>query len=156
MKTLGRQSSKKLGRLPAVALLACLGALLSSCLLQPKPAPGATQAAGPNKKKTLPAERWQTVGGGMLGVAADKKGSKGIWSLDDGPKPGQRSLLIEYDLKPGGFVGAWHTTERLNLVKADGLRFMARADPPGTPSAGPPHHPPGHPFHYHQILKYGR
>ena len=65
MKTLGRQSSKKLGRLPAVALLACLGALLSSCLLQPKPAPGATQASGPNKKKTLPAERWQTVGGDL-------------------------------------------------------------------------------------------
>src|SRR5690242_18922672 len=106
MKTLGRQSSKKLGRLPAVPVIACLGALLlPSCLLQPKQAPSTAQNTGA-KKKALPAERWQTVGGGMLGVAADKKGSKGIWSLDDGPKPGQRSLLIEYDLKPGGFVGA--------------------------------------------------
>ena len=80
----------------------------------------------------MPYERWQTIGGGMLGVAADKKGSTGTWSTDDGPKPGQKALLIEYDLKPGGFVGAWHTTERLNLAKADGLRFMARADPPST------------------------
>jgi hypothetical protein len=132
MKTLGRQpSSKKLGTLTP-AVLACIGALsLPSCILQPKEAPGAAHASGA-KRKALPAERWQAVGGGMLGVSADKKGSKGLWSLDDGPKAGQRSLLIEYDLKPGGFVGAWHTTERLNLAKADGLRFMARADPPGS------------------------
>ncbi len=133
MKTLGRQTStKRFGWLvPAKALLACLGVtLLPSCILQPRPAPAAS--AEPTRKKVLKAESWQTVGGGMLGVAADKKGSKGTWSLDDGPKPGQRSLLIEYDLKSGGFVGAWHTTERLNLAKADGLRFMARADPPST------------------------
>jgi hypothetical protein len=131
MKTLGRQTSKQtFGRyIPYV--LACVGALVvSSCILQPRETTTAT--AEKRHKPGLPAERWQTVGGGMLGVAADKKGSKGTWSLDDGPKPGQRSLLIEYDLKSGGFVGAWHTTERLNLTKADGLRFMAKADPPGT------------------------
>ena len=134
MKTLGRQlSTKTFGRrIPPHALLACAGAaLLSSCILQPRPEP-TVASVEKTHKKALPAERWQTVGGGMLGVAADKKGSKGTWSLDDGPKPGQRSLLIEYDLKSGGFVGAWHTTERLNLAKADGLRFMAKADPPGT------------------------
>src|SRR5258706_15963960 len=112
--------------------LACIGLLcFPSCLLQPREAPGATPAAAV-KKKSMVAERWQSVGGGMLGVSSDKKGSNGNWSLDDGPKPGQRSLLIEYDLKPGGFVSAWHTTERLNLAKADGLRFMAQADPPAT------------------------
>jgi hypothetical protein len=132
MKTLGRQTSKRtFGRLLPAAVLACSGAVfLPSCILQPRETPVAS--AEKTHKKALPAERWQTVGGGMLGVAADKKGSKGTWSLDDGPKPGQRSLLIEYDLKSGGFVGAWHTTERLNLAKADGLRFMAKADPPGT------------------------
>src|SRR5258708_6659321 len=120
-------------RIPWAMALACIGCLgLSSCLLQPRETPGATAANATTKKKAVAAERWQTVGGGMLGVSADKKGSKGSWSLDDGPKPGQRSLLIEYDLKPGGFVSAWHTTERLNLEKADGLRFMARADPPAT------------------------
>jgi hypothetical protein len=111
--------------------LACLSLLaIPACILQPR-----EQTAAPGqreKRRALPAERWQTIGGGMLGVAADKKGSKGSWSLDDGPKPGQRSLMIEYDLKPGGFVGAWHTTERLNLAKADGLHFMAKADPPGS------------------------
>ena len=131
MKTPKRNPSKTFGRLWSARVLVWLGVIaLPSCLLQPKPAETQT-AAGP-KRKALPAERWQTVGGGMLGVAADKKGSHGSWSLDDGPKPGQRSLLIEYDLKSGGFVGAWHTTERLNLTKADGLRFMAKADPPGT------------------------
>jgi hypothetical protein len=103
---------------------------LPSCILQPREQ-SATPAARA-KPKTLRAENWQVTTGGILGVAADKKGSKGSWSTDDGPKPGQRSLLIEYDLKPGGFVGAWHTTERLNLTKADGLRFMAKADPPST------------------------
>lgn len=132
MKTLVRQTSSKFGRPLAAHVVVALGALLlPSCILQPRPAP-TDGSREPSKRKALPAERWQTVGGGMLGVAADKKGSKGSWSLDDGPKPGQRSLLIEYDLKAGGFVGAWHTTERLNLAKADGLRFMARADPPGT------------------------
>src|SRR5262249_28456815 len=105
---------------------------LPSCLLQPRPTESATPSPSAAKKKAQVAERWQQIGGGMVGVAADKKGSKGAWSLDDGPKAGQRSLLIEYDHKPGGFVGAWHTTERLNLAKADGLRFMVRADPPGT------------------------
>jgi len=120
-------------RIPWAMAVACIGCLgLSSCLLQPREAPGATAANATTKKKAVAAERWQTVAGGMLGVSADTKGSKGSWSLDDGPKPGQRSLLIEYNLKPGGFVSAWHTTERLNLEKADGLRFMARADPPAT------------------------
>jgi hypothetical protein len=133
MKTLGRQLSRKMLSLP-LATLACMCLpALTSCILQPRePGGAATPAAAVTRKKGLAAERWQAVGGGMLGVAADTKGSKGSWSLDDGPKPGQRSLLIEYDLKPGGFVGAWHTTERLNLSKADGLRFMAKADPPGT------------------------
>ena len=133
MKTLGRfPSTMMFGSRLLFTALPCLGLVaLPSCLLQPREAPGATPAAAV-KKKGMVAERWQTIGGGMLGVAADKKGSTGLWSLDDGPKPGQRSLLIEYDLKPGGFVGAWHTTERLNLAKADGLRFLARADPPGT------------------------
>jgi hypothetical protein len=118
---------------PAAKTLACLGLLgLSSCLLQPREAPAATTANATTKKKAAAAERWQTVASGMVGVSADKKGSTGSWSVDDGPKPGQRSLLIEYDLKPGGFVSAWHTTERLNLAKADGLRFMAKADPPAT------------------------
>jgi hypothetical protein len=133
MKTLGRQTSTKktFSRLHSARVIAALAAIaLPACILQPRETQ--TAAADGPKRKALPAERWQTVGGGMLGVAADKKGSKGSWSLDDGPKPGQRSLLIEYDLKSGGFVGAWHTTERLNLAKADGLRFMAKADPPGT------------------------
>jgi hypothetical protein len=133
MKKLGRQrSTNTLVWLPLTGALTCLSLLASSaCLLQPREHETATQTTA-TKKKAQVAERWQVVGGGMLGVAADKKGSKGAWSLDDGPKPGQRSLLIEYELKPGGFVGAWHTTERLNLAKADGLRFMAKADPPGT------------------------
>ena len=132
MKKLGPHSSTNtFGLFPAVAF-ACMSLLvLPSCLLQHKEPESATPAAA-GKKKAQVAERWQTVGGGMLGVSADKKGSKGSWSLDDGPKPGQRSLLIEYDLKSGGFVGAWHTTERLNLAKADGLRFMVKSDPPGT------------------------
>jgi hypothetical protein len=110
------------------------GALsLAGCILQPRPEPPAPGTVT-KKTKELAYEKWhpETARGGMLGVAADKKGSKGVWSLDDGPKPGQRALLVEYDLKAGGFVGAWHTTERLNLAKADGLRFMAKADPPGT------------------------
>src|SRR4051812_33264315 len=107
--------------------------LLPSCLLQPKPPPGSeTQGRPEGKKKAIVIERWQQVGGGMLGVAADKKGSKGTWVLDDGPKPQQKALLIDYTLTPGGFVGAWHTTERVNLTKADGLKFMAKADPPCT------------------------
>jgi hypothetical protein len=107
--------------------------VLPSCLLQPKPPPGAKTAASSESKKKGPAiERWQQVGGGMLGVAADKKGSNGTWALDDGPKQQQKALLIEYDLKPGGFVGAWHTTERVNLANADGLKFLAKADPPCT------------------------
>ncbi len=82
-------------RIPWAMALACIGCLgLSSCLLQPRETPGATAANATTKKKAVAAERWQTVGGGMLGVSADKKGSKGSWSLDDGPKPGQRSLLI--------------------------------------------------------------
>src|SRR5262245_45165184 len=134
MKTLGRQLSTKRLSLPFATLAcACLPAL-TSCILQPREstasaANGAATPAASAKKRV--AERWQAVGGGMLGVAADTKGSKGTWNLDGGPKPGQRSLLIEYDLKPGGFVGAWHTTTNLNLAKADGLRFMAKADPPG-------------------------
>src|SRR5213595_1498839 len=106
---------------------------LPSCLLQPKPPPGSElAAASQGRRKGLVVERWQQTGGGVLGVAFDKKGSRGTWGTDDGPKPQQKSLLIEYDLKPGGFVGAWHTTERVNLSKADGLRFMAKADPPCT------------------------
>jgi hypothetical protein len=111
--------------------------VLPSCLLQPKPPPGtqtlaASETKSEGKKKGLAIERWQQVGGGMLGVSADKKGSSGTWALDDGPKQQQKALLIEYDLKPGGFVGAWHTTERVNLSKADGLKFQAKADPPCT------------------------
>jgi hypothetical protein len=104
-----------------------------SCLLQPKPPPGPElAAASQGKRKSLPIERWQQVGSGVVGVAYDKKGSSGTWGLDDGPRGQQKSLLIEYDLKPGGFVGAWHTTERVNLSRADGLKFMAKADPPCT------------------------
>jgi Carbohydrate binding domain (family 11) len=132
MKTLGRQLSTKRFSVPFATLACMCLPALSSCILQPRESGGAaTPASADVKKKAKVAERWQAVGGGMLGVAADTKGSKGTWALDDGPKPGQRSLLIEYDLKPGGFVGAWHTTTNLNLAKADGLRFMAKADPPG-------------------------
>jgi hypothetical protein len=130
MKTLGR--IKILGTLTAAAAACAFLLGLPSCILQPRAAPESASPSKTAKKKAMAYERWQTIGGGMLGVAADKKGSKGTWSTDDGPKPGQKALLIEYDLKPGGFVGAWHTTERLNLAKADGLRFMARADPPCT------------------------
>src|SRR5262245_47580762 len=127
MKTLSLKPSRE------TLFLVCLGLFaLPSCILQPK-----EQAnQGPHTAhpmKALPYERWHPAQmPGNLGVAADKKGSRGSWTIDDGPKEGQRSLQIDYDLKPGGFVGAWHTTERLNLAKADGLRFMAKADPPGT------------------------
>src|SRR5262245_55466089 len=125
----GRQTTTTFPWRSSSKALMCLSLFaLPSCLLQPKTESNAPVAT--TKKKAQVAERWQSVGGGMLGVSAAKKGSHGALSLDDGPKSGQRSLLIEYDLKPGGFVGAWHTTERLNLAKADGLRFMARADPP--------------------------
>src|SRR4051795_6531668 len=100
MKTLGRQRSTNSFRskTPLAAALCFAALALPACLLQPKEAPSATAANNAAKKKALAAERWQAVGGGMLGVSADQKGSKGNWSLDDGPKPGQRALLIEYDL----------------------------------------------------------
>src|SRR5437870_4983918 len=72
-----------------VHALACAGLLgLPSCILQPRAAPETASPAAGAKKKALPAERWQTAttAGGMLGVAADKKGSKGTWNTDDGPK----------------------------------------------------------------------
>ena len=111
-------------------VIACIGALLvSGCIIQPvariPASPGPPLVGG---------VRWdhEATKGGMLGVAADNEGSTGAWSVDEGPKPRQRSLRVEYDLKPGGFVGVWRTIERLNLAHADGLRFMAKADPPGT------------------------
>jgi len=105
--------------------------VLPSCLLQPRPAPN-TASSETRTKKALPLERWQVVGGGMLGTASDTKGSKMSWRLDDGPKRGQKALLLEYQLKPGGWCGAWHTTENVNLGKSNGIKFMARAEPPGT------------------------
>src|SRR6266542_5654435 len=105
--------------------------VLPSCRVQPRPAPN-TASSETRTKKALPLERWQVVGGGMLGTASDTKGSKMSWRLDDGPKRGQKALLLEYQLKPGGWCGAWHTTENVNLGKSNGIKFMARAEPPGT------------------------
>jgi hypothetical protein len=101
--------------------------LLSGCVLQPNSRPG-------HRPPLFGGVRWdpEMAQGGMIGVVADEKGSKGTWSFDDGPKPPQRALRVDYDLAAGGFVRVRRTIERLNLVHATGLRFMARADPPCT------------------------
>jgi hypothetical protein len=109
-----------------LALFSLLPSMLCSCLLEPK-RPRPIDGAPPR----YVFGRWQTVGEGGLGIIADEKGSHGIWSLDDGSKPRQKALLFAYSLQPGGFVGVWHSTERrVNLSGIEGLRFMAKADPP--------------------------
>jgi hypothetical protein len=114
-----------------------LSLALPSCLLQPKPEPSSANAvapaAGSSAKKEQIFERWSALGEGMFGVAKDTKGSKMEWKVvEEGPKRGQKALLLDYDMKPGGWCGAWHTTTHLDLSKADGVRFMARMDPPGA------------------------
>ena len=109
---------------------------LSSCLLQPQAQPISTSsapAAGASSKEEKIFERWAALGEGMLGVSHDTKGSKMEWKVvPEGPKRGQKALLLDYDLKQGGWCGAWHTTNHLDLSKVDGVRFMAKMDPPGA------------------------
>jgi len=114
-----------------------LSLFLPSCLLQPKQpptsAPTAAAADGPSTKKEQIFERWAAMPEGMLGVSHDTKGSTMDWKVvPEGPRHGQKALLLDYDLKQGGWCGAWHTTSHLDLSKADGVRFMARMDPPGA------------------------
>jgi hypothetical protein len=111
-------------------------AVLPSCLLQPRPAPSNAPppvAEGRLAKKPQFFEKWSSIGQGMLGVSADAKGSKMSWKVvDEGPKTGQKALFLEYALKQGGWCGAWHTIDHVNLSKTDGIRFMAKMEPPGT------------------------
>jgi hypothetical protein len=74
-------------------------------------------------------EPWSSAS--EMGVSQDDKGSKIRYELVDGPKRGQRALMLEYNLKEGGWCGMWHTVQHIDLSKADSLRFMAKMDPPG-------------------------
>src|SRR4051794_32394672 len=110
--------------------------LLPGCILPPPP--GSQPAQPPPKSASAPAkkppavERWLVLEQGMAGCAADAKGSKMTMAIGDGPKGREKSLLLEYNMMPGGWVSFWHTVSHLDLTRADGIRFMARADPPAA------------------------
>jgi Carbohydrate binding domain (family 11) len=120
--------------LPTKTLLAAPLLLLSGCILPPRSeAMGSSQ--GPvhkTPKKAAPIERWLLLEQGMAGVAADTKGSKMTMAIGDGPKGREKALLLDYNMQPGGWVSFWHTVTNVDLSKADGIRFMARAEPPSA------------------------
>jgi hypothetical protein len=114
-------------RLLAVSLL-----LVPGCILPPRDT-GPVPAAAPKiAKKVPPVERWLVLEQGMAGVAVDTKGSKMTMAIGEGPKGRDKALLLDYNMQPGGWVSFWHTMSHLDLSRADGIRFMARADPPAA------------------------
>jgi hypothetical protein len=76
-------------------------------------------------------EDWTSTASGNTGSFADDKGSKISFEVVDGAKSGEKAFLIDANEVQGGYCGIWHNVD-VNISKATALKFMAKADPPGS------------------------
>jgi methionine-rich copper-binding protein CopC len=77
----------------------------------------------------LMVESWDEVNESSTGTYADSNGSTVKFSPAKGKKK-EKALLIESDLKTGGYCGVWHTLSA-ETGKADALVFNVKGDQAG-------------------------
>jgi len=76
-------------------------------------------------------EDWTGVTPGTnTGTYADNTGSKIDFTVDQGPKGGQKALMITFTLAQGGYCGIWHNF-MADMSKAGQLKFSAKCTIPG-------------------------
>jgi hypothetical protein len=102
----------------ALALL-----LLLSC--------GGSHRKGP-ALPTFPVETWARTTDKSFSTLMDEKGSKMTPSMVAGPKGSDRAVLVDYELKPGGYGALVYIFEPVDLSRSGTIAFTAKMDPPGS------------------------
>ncbi|HEY5039514.1 MAG TPA: carbohydrate binding domain-containing protein, partial [bacterium] len=69
---------------------------------------------------------WSSLGSGAAGTYQDSTGSKVDFTIDAGPKGGQKALKITTNLVASGYAGIYTNTSG-DISKAGSLKFMAKS-----------------------------
>lgn len=75
-------------------------------------------------------EPWTTVDPSNTGTYADTTGTVVSFKVAPGPVAAEKALVIDTDLKAGGFAGIWHNITG-DLSKAGALVIKTKSVPPG-------------------------